>query len=183
MKKIKAVLSTIIDTLEGITITTETTSKSSHGRTTATTTTRIRREAQTAETTNDIADPWLVEASGWQPADCRRSDGCKEMWGKPRISLDGNISVPVRIVDEDVTVNEYTLALSITVRNQAQFCARQARIDVIRGSKPWIPLDVQRARRLLAHHEGEQAWEELRGCINELYSELNEVAAAAVKQK
>ena len=183
MKKINAVLASIIDALQNVTIESTTESRSSHGRTQATTTTRIRREAQTAETTKTTTeDPWLVEADGWKPAESRRSDGCRELWGKPRVHHDGNISVPVKIVDGDITVNEYILALTITVRDQVEHCQKEAVLDIIRGRSPWIPLDIQRCRKLLSHHEG-KAWEQIRSHINGLYNELNEIAAAAAAKR
>ena len=178
--KFAALINTIIATVsEEYEVVTTSTGKTSHGKTTATTITTVRRKK--AETPEEPAkqEPWLVEAIGWQPADCRRSDGCKEMWGKPRISMNGDISVPVRVVDGDVTVNEYTMSLTITVRDQVKMCLRQARLDIIQGRNPWVPLDVQRARKLLAHHANERAWEDLRSKINGLYKELNDIAAAA----
>jgi hypothetical protein len=123
-------------------------------------------------------EEWIVEPIGWKPATTRRADGLTEKWGRPTYKVGGKIDIPVILIDGDITVDGYTMELVDTVKSQVAACAKQACLDIIQGRNPWVPLDVQRARKLLSHHEGEKAWEQLRTTVNELYAELNEVADA-----
>ena len=153
---------------------TESSTRSSHGKSSTTSHTSLRRKPAPAEPAKE--EIWLVQPCGWEPRVGKRADGLKELWGAPRISKHGEIEVPVKLVDDDIVVHEYELALTSTVKGNLEICRRMATAALIKGNSAYITTDIYRAGKLLSHHAWDEKWIELRDIINELITELNYIA-------
>lgn len=91
----------------------------------------------------------------------------------------------MRLMDGDLSVREYKLNLTATVKGNLKTCRRMATAALIEGRSVCLTSDIWRAARLLSHHAWEKEYQELREIINELITELNYIAeiAAAASQR
>lgn len=80
----------IMDLVNDYEVVTETTARTSHGRTNSTTTTTIRQKPKPEK----VGEEWVIQPQGWEPHVDRRADGLKELWGYPESPNTGRSKSP-----------------------------------------------------------------------------------------